>query len=90
MEQEFLHGQIGVLSRQLQAANARAVALEAALDEAQRECDSLHKQVVALQSWIAAACNADHTLMPPVGVEINHRVAPAAHDWQDDSKEQKQ
>lgn len=29
MEQEFLHGQIGVLSRQLQAANARAAAAEA-------------------------------------------------------------
>jgi hypothetical protein len=50
--------------------------------------DEAHARVATLQSWIAAACNADHTLMPPAGIEIFHRVAPTAHDWQDDSKEQ--
>jgi hypothetical protein len=42
--------------------------------------DEAYARVATLQSWIAAACNADHTLMPPAGIEINHRVAPTAHD----------
>lgn len=32
-------------------------------------------EVARLREWIIAACNHDHSLMPPAGIEIAHRVS---------------
>jgi len=49
------------------------------LADMQDQIDNLIERVAMLESWIAAACRADRTLLPPAGIEINHQVAPTAH-----------
>lgn len=42
------------------------------LADMQDQIDNLIERVAMLESWIAAACRADRSLLPPAGIEINH------------------
>lgn len=49
-------------------------AWDRALAECRAECERLRAQVATLGAWVIAACNDNHSLMPPAGIEIAHRV----------------